>query len=70
MNVVTLKNHQGATARITDFGATLMSLQVADARGPFDDVVLASRAPKSMVLITPTSALPLAATPIALLRDS
>lgn len=40
IDIYTLKNAKGMEARITNFGATLVSLRVPDRAGKFDDVVL------------------------------
>jgi aldose 1-epimerase len=40
VEVYTLTNRKGAEARITTYGATLVSLKVPDRKGKFDDVVL------------------------------
>ncbi|MGD0306497.1 MAG: aldose epimerase family protein [Candidatus Acidiferrales bacterium] len=40
IDIYTLKNSKGMEARITNFGATLVSLRVPDRAGKFDDVVL------------------------------
>jgi len=40
VDIYTLRNARGATAKITNFGATLVSLVVPDARGRMADVVL------------------------------
>jgi aldose 1-epimerase len=40
IEIYTLKNSKGMEARITNFGATLVSLRVPDRAGKFDDVVL------------------------------
>jgi aldose 1-epimerase len=39
VDIYTLRNARGATAKITNFGATLVSLVVPDARGRMADVV-------------------------------
>jgi aldose 1-epimerase len=40
IDIYTIKNAKGMEARITNFGATLVSLRVPDRAGKFDDVVL------------------------------
>jgi aldose 1-epimerase len=40
IDIYTLKNAKGMEAKITNFGATLVSLRVPDRAGKFDDVVL------------------------------
>ena len=40
VTLYTLKNRNGMEARIMDFGATVVSLHVADRKGRFDDVAL------------------------------
>ncbi len=40
VDLFTLRNAHGLTARVTSFGATLVSLEVPDKRGRIDDVVL------------------------------